>query len=719
MRRYSSRLILIFGFSFMILIIVALTAIWAINVNENIKNIQGIFGEQKQTRLVVQMLDAARQRAIILHRMALMTDPFDVDEEYMKFKEMAGRFIKARDELLSMQKEAQVEIAIWKQAVPKINLGGEMQQKTLQLILDGHIQEANKLLLEKVIPIQNAVSDTLSKMFTYQKQAAKNEFHTAFIRNAQIFMFVLVFGATAVLLTIMTAVVVIRRATRIEAALDGARVTAQTATELKSQFLANMSHEIRTPLTAVLGFAETMLDENQNVRERTFGVNSILRNGKHLLQVINDILDISKIEAKQLAMEKIEVSPVRILQEVDSLMGVRVRDKGLQLKIQYDFPLPKTIHTDPTRLKQVLLNLCSNAAKFTDLGDIEIRVTYNQERDEMCFSVRDSGIGMDEDEVRCLFQPFRQADESTTRKYGGTGLGLYISRQLSQMMGGDLGCDSVKGKGSVFTMTIKGNVTAGTEFINSLKADGLHEGSSDAVEIPQLRGEILLAEDSPDNQILITMYVKKTGVQVTVVSDGRQAIERTLAHRYDLILMDMQMPVIDGLESVRLIRQAGNITPIAMLTANAMKTERDKCLSLGANDFLTKPIDKVQFYKVLSQYLQPAEALPSTPVEGVADEEFDQEFADLRDKFLAELPARVNKLNIMLTQVDWLAVKAEIHRLKGVGGGLGFPTITSLSKHIEVQLRESNEDAAMKLLTELFRYCEQITHDETKNRKVG
>ena len=194
MRRYSSRLILIFGFSFMILIIVALTAIWAINVNENIKNIQGIFGEQKQTRLVVQMLDAARQRAIILHRMALMTDPFDVDEEYMKFKEMAGRFIKARDELLSMQKEAQVEIAIWKQAVPKINLGGEMQQKTLQLILDGHIQEANKLLLEKVIPIQNAVSDTLSKMFTYQKQAAKNEFHTAFIRNAQIFMFVLVFG---------------------------------------------------------------------------------------------------------------------------------------------------------------------------------------------------------------------------------------------------------------------------------------------------------------------------------------------------------------------------------------------------------------------------------------------------------------------------------------------------------------------------------------------
>ena len=287
------------------------------------------------------------------------------------------------------------------------------------------------------------------------------------------------------------------------------------------------------------------------------------------------------------------------------------------------------------------------------------------------------------------------------------------------MMGGDLGCDSTKDKGSVFTLTIKGNVTAGTEYINSLKADGLHEGSYDVVEIPQLRGEILLAEDSPDNQILITMYLKKAGAQVTVVSDGKQAIERALAHQYDLILMDMQMPIMDGLESVRLIRQTGNITPIAILTANAMKTERDKCLSLGANDFLTKPIDKVQFYKVLSQYLYPAEALPSTPDESVADEEFDQEFADLRDKFLAELPARVNKLNIMLTQVDWLAVKAEIHRLKGVGGGLGFPTITSLCKHIEVQLSESNEDAAMKLLAELFRYCEQITNDETQNRKVG
>ena len=719
MRKYSSKVILIFGFSFMILIIIALTMIWAINVNENIKNIQGIFGEQKQSRLVIEMLDAARRRAIILHRMALMTDPFDIDEEYMQFKEMAGRFIQARDELLSMQEKAGVEIEVWKQAVPKIRNGEAMQQKTLELILDGRINEANKLLLDKVIPIQKVVNDTLSKMFTYQKRAAKQEFDAAFLRNSQIFMFVLAFGATAVLLTIATAFVVTRRTTRIEASLDEARVAAQTATELKSQFLANMSHEIRTPLTAVLGFTETLLDENQTTRERKISVNSILRNGKHLLQVINDILDISKIEAKQLAMERIEVSPVRILLEIDSLMGARVRDKGLQLKINYDFPLPKTINTDPTRLKQVLLNLCSNAAKFTDLGCIEIRVAYRQDRDEMCFAVKDSGIGMDDGELKRLFQPFSQADESTTRKYGGTGLGLYISRQLTQMMGGDLSCVSVKDKGSEFTMVIKANVLPGTEFITSLKDENLQEGGHDAVSIPQLQGEILLAEDSPDNQILIAMHVRKAGANITVVSDGKQAVEHALENNYDLILMDMQMPVMGGLEAVEWLRQTGNNTPIAMLTANAMKTERDKCLSLGASEFLTKPIDKAQFYKVLSQYLQQvAVDAPGDSAAG-ADAGFDEEFADLRYKFLGELPGRLVKLNGFLKQQDWVSLKAEIHRLKGVGGGLGFPEITSLCKHIEQVLAESNEDAALKLLSELVGYCEQIMRDDVPSLKTG
>ena len=197
----------------------------------------------------------------------------------MKFKAMAGRFIQAREELLSLGDTAGVEVKIWQQAVPKIRNGEAMQQKTLQLILDGRTDEANKLLLDKVIPIQKAVSETLSQMFAYQKQAAKVEFDAAVMRNAQIFLFVLAFGATAVLLTIATAFVVIRRAIRIEVSLDEARVTAQKSTELKSQFLANMSHEIRTPLTAVLGFAETMLDENQTPRERKVSVNSILRNG--------------------------------------------------------------------------------------------------------------------------------------------------------------------------------------------------------------------------------------------------------------------------------------------------------------------------------------------------------------------------------------------------------------------------------------------------------
>jgi len=712
-------MILISGFSLMLLIIVALTLIWAINVNENIKNIQGILGEQKQTRLVVEMLDAARQRAIILHRLTLIKDPFDRDEERVRFMEMAGQFIKARDELLSMQGEASVEIKIWNEAVPRIRNGESIQQQTLSLIMDGRIDEAKKLLLEKVIPIQKAVTETLSKMFSYQKRAAKDEFDAAFERNTQIFWFVLTFGAIAVLLTVATAYVVIRRATRIENSLEDARVAAQTATELKSQFLANMSHEIRTPLSAVLGFAETLLDDYQNERERKVSVNSILRNGKHLLQVINDILDISKIEAKQLAMEQIEISPVYIMKEIDSLMGAWVRDKGLQLTIDYDFPLPRMIRTDPTRLKQVLLNLCGNATKFTEFGGIDIQVSYDRAQDEMCFAVRDSGIGMDDEELSCLFQPFSQADESTTRKYGGTGLGLYISRQLAQMMGGDLSCVSEKGRGSVFTLRIRGNVVPGTETIRSLHDISPQDGRYDVVKVPQLQGEVLLVEDSPDNQVLIAMHVRKTGANITVVSDGKQAIERVLERQYDLILMDMQMPVMGGLEAVEWIRHSGNTTPIAMLTANAMKTERDKCLNLGANEFLVKPIDKMQFYQVLSHYLHSPVTLAATRVGLEDDVKFDKEFVDLRNRFLGELPARMDHLAALLQQDDWTALKMEIHRLKGIGGGLGFPEVTELCKQLEAQLNISNEDAARKLLKELFSRCEQIAGTDTPGRKAG
>ena len=716
MNQTSSKSFLILAFGFMIIIVAGLCFVWSVNVNENQKNIQSIFGEQKQSRLVREMRDSARQRAILLHRMAIMTDEFAIDDAYMQFKEMAGRFIGARDELLALENDAGVEREIWKRAVPKIRNGEAMQQKTLEYILEGQIYKANNLLLTEVIPIQNEVNNTLSEMLTYQSLTAEQEYNEALQRNTKIYTYVLTLGGVVVMITLITAFIVIKRTSRIEASLVEARVAAQNTTELKSQFLANMSHEIRTPLTAVLGFADNLRESGLNEADRHLSINSIIRNGHHLLQVINDILDISKIEAKQLAIEHINVSPIRLIADIDSLMGARVRDKGLKFSIDYRLPLPRTIISDPTRLKQILLNLCSNAAKFTEAGGVEIQVSYQLMEDKMQFVVKDSGIGMSREEIDKLFKPFSQADESTTRKYGGTGLGLYISKQLAQMLGGDLSCVSEAGKGSVFTLKVKARVKADAEFIYDLRSVSSQEMENKTVEIPRLEGEILLVEDSTDNQALISMYIRKTGARVTMADNGQRAIELALEKNYDLILMDMQMPIMGGVDAVKWLRQTGNQTPIVMLTANAMKAERDKCINLGANDFLTKPIESAQFYQALARYLSPVTA-GSELLAG--KNTFVHEFEDLRVRFVAGLPGTLKHLQSLLKQEDWSSLKLELHRLKGVGGGLGFTEVTRLCREVEHALAEDDWNAATRTLLELFQCCADIIEDNTPKTSMA
>lgn len=717
MNQNSSKSFLILAFGFMILIVAGLCFVWSVNVNENQKNIKSIFGEQKQSRLVRQMRDSARQRAILLHRMSIMTDEFAIDDAYMQFKDMAGKFIGAREELLRLEGDAGVEREIWKRAVPKIRNGEAMQQRTLEYILEGQIDKANNLLLTEVIPIQNEVNNTLSEMLTYQSIAAEQEYNEAIERNTRIYTYVLALGGAVVFITLITAFIVIKRTTKVEDSLVEARIAAQNTTELKSQFLANMSHEIRTPLTAVLGFAENLLGSDQTEVERDVSVNSIIRNGHHLLQVINDILDISKIEAKQLAIENISISPIRLIADIDSLMGARVRDKGLTFSINYNLPLPRVITSDPTRLNQILLNLCSNAAKFTETGGVEIQVSYLLMEDKIQFVVRDTGIGMDSEELTRLFKPFSQADESTTRKYGGTGLGLYISKQLAQMLGGDLVCMSEKGQGSVFTLKVKAHVKADAEFIYDLRAVNNYEMESKVVVIPQLNGEILLAEDSPDNQVLISMYVKKTGANITVVENGQRAIEQALEKKYDLILMDMQMPIMGGVEAVKWLRQTGNQTPIAMLTANAMKEERDKCISLGANDFLTKPIETAQFYRALEKYLSPLGS-DDNQWESL-DDTFGREYTELRMRFVDGLPEKIAQVNEILAQENWVELKGELHRLKGIGGGLGFSEITTLCRRIEGFLAADDLDSVANGMLELFQFCDDVVQDNELKSMAG
>lgn len=394
---------------------------------------------------------------------------------------------------------------------------------------------------------------------------------------------------------------------------------AEQASLSKSEFLANMSHEIRTPLSAILGYSDLLLndhDVHDNPERRDEAIQTIQRNGKHLLAIINDILDMSKIESGKLQIEMIPTSPSQIVSEVVQLLLGRAQGKGIQLCAKFETPIPETIQTDPTRLRQVLLNLVGNAIKFTEFGRVEIQVAYHASEESIQFCVVDTGIGMTPDQLEVIrkFAAFSQADASTSRKFGGTGLGLRISNSLTRLMRGSLSVDSTEGIGSIFTAKFgAGDMTNVRMILPDMEtapsSSGKDQHESEAY-LPQttLQGlKILYAEDGPDNQRLVSFLLKKSGAIVDVVENGRIAVETLLDENgtsYDVVLMDMQMPEMDGYEATRVLRQQGFAQPIVALTAHAMSSDQEKCLSAGCDDFATKPIDRQKLIATIAKCAQ-------------------------------------------------------------------------------------------------------------------
>ncbi len=402
-----------------------------------------------------------------------------------------------------------------------------------------------------------------------------------------------------------------------EVALIAAQEQAEIANAAKSEFLANMSHEIRTPMTAILGFTDMLASDGDRVsapRKRLEYIDTIRRNGEYLLDIINDILDISKIEAGKMRLEQVTTQPAHLVHEVLSLMAVRAKERGLPLEMEFSTPLPATILSDPVRIRQILVNLVGNAIKFTPQGKVSLRVQCDPQAQQLNFSIVDTGIGMTTEQMERLFGAFAQADASTTRKFGGTGLGLRISKRLAQMLGGDICVSSQLGIGSTFVASISTGDLTNVEILQPdviqsvlhlLKPGELPESEAPGNNsTPALDGmRVLLAEDGLDNQRLISHVLRKSGAIVKIVNNGRELVEALSVNSeidgdlispppFDLVVTDMQMPEMDGYVAARLLRAKGSTISIVALTANAMSSDKERCLQAGCDDYATKPIRK-------------------------------------------------------------------------------------------------------------------------------
>jgi len=486
------------------------------------------------------------------------------------------------------------------------------------------------------------------------------------------------------------------------------KISAESATEAKSTFLANMSHEIRTPLTAIIGFSESLLEDEQSEPEQHSAIETIIRAGNHLQSIINDILDLSKIEANKLEVEKIDFSLPTLLQDVKVLLKPKAEEKNLQFHIEPQYPLPSELKSDPTRLKQILINLCSNAIKFTEKGYIKIHVKYQREKALMLFCVEDSGIGLTEEQLNKIFTPFSQADVSTTRQYGGTGLGLSLSQKLANLMGGDLTATSTYGKGSQFNVLIDvGHIEPGLLIDEFPILRSVETKSYQVANTSQLSGNVLIADDVKNNQDLLSFYLKKTNLQLSFADNGKEALEKALQTPFDLILMDMQMPIMDGLQATRELREKGYDKAIVALTANTMLEDREACAKSGCDGFLSKPINKDELYKTIQDYLSDNKtskhALTISTLENASPG-----IHKIIQRYAKTLPEIVASLQQSYQNEDWQKLAANIHKLKGTSGNLGLNDIYKLTQNIETSLSQSSYVEIHQQLNQLQQLVEHI-----------
>jgi two-component system, sensor histidine kinase and response regulator len=510
--------------------------------------------------------------------------------------------------------------------------------------------------------------------------------------------------------------------------LKEAKNIAEEAAEAKADFLANMSHEIRTPMNAIMGMTHLIKKTELNPKQKDY-IDKIQKSSQHLLEIINDILDFSKIEAGKFKIEKIDFKLDQVLDNLATLIGEKCSSKGLELIFDLDPELPNSLRGDPLRIGQVLINYANNAVKFTDKGEIIVRIRKEKEFKNNClvkFEVQDTGIGVTEEQKNKLFQPFQQADTSTTRKYGGTGLGLAISKQLATLMDGEVGVETEVGKGSIFWFTAKLSINRLKEKVymtslnsqdrNVLEVDDNLQGycSINMTEkyLASIRGaRILLVEDNELNQQVAVELLEDGGLLIDIAENGEIAVKKVSEGSYDIVLMDMQMPVMDGVTATKEIRKNPkySLLPIVAMTANAMAGDREKCIEAGMNDHIAKPIDPKQLFSIILKWI-PAkkskmEQVQQSLIKSSEDElELNipglnselglrrvlgkkKSYINLLRKYVSGQKDIFVQMKKMLSEEDWYSAERIAHTLKGVSGSIGAVVIQEKAADLEAAIR--------------------------------